>query len=72
MAKKEEEEKVIPELEIPVSKAWIRLVQFVRMNCPYGTIKVKIVNSNPTTLTEWKQDIRFDKETSVPQAFLDE
>lgn len=51
---------------IQVSDAWKRLIQFVQKEVPYGEIKIKIVNSNPTTLVEHKRDVRFDRPASVP------
>jgi hypothetical protein len=56
-------------LEIPVSKSWIRMVQWIRTSAPYCTATVKFINGEPTTLISVKKDIRFDKEPSIPQDF---
>lgn len=53
-------------IEIPVSRSWIRLIQYCRTSCPFGTLTIKIVNAQPTVLVDRKVDVRFDKETSIP------
>jgi len=58
-------------LEVPVGKAWIRLVRFCQVSFPYGTLTIKIVNGSPTILLDKKADIRFDKESSIPISFDD-
>ena len=62
---------VIPELEIRVTPAWIRLIRFTQLNIPHGQLCVKIVNAQPTDLVPeyTKQRIRFDKEESIPADF---
>ena len=60
-----------PVLEIPVGKAWVRLVRFCQVSFPYGTLTIKIVNSSPTILVDHHADIRFDKEPSIPTNFED-
>ena len=61
----------IPELEIRVTPAWVRLIRFVQVNIPHGKVGVKIVNCQPTELDEdyTKRKVRFDKEESIPIDF---
>lgn len=67
MTKSKTEERVfiVPELDVRVPESWVRLVRWCQVAFPNGDIKIKIVNSQPTKLLEYKPDIRFDKEPSV-------
>lgn len=71
MTVKSEDKIEVPELEIPVSKAWIRFIRWCQVSFPYGTVTIQIVNAQPTKLVDKKQDIRFDKETTIPVNFDD-
>ena len=53
---------LIPELQIRVTKNWIRLIRYVQVNIPFGSVNIKIDHAQPTKLLDYKQDIRFDKE----------
>jgi len=61
-------EELLPELEIRISPAWIRLIRFCQMNIPHGQVCIKISNAEPTDLVpeHTKRRIRFDKEESIP------
>ena len=67
--KTNQESYLIPELEIRITPAWIRLIRFCQTEFPNGDIKVRIVNCQPTELLERKEKIRFDKEQVIPQIF---
>jgi len=62
---------VIPELEIRVTPAWIRLIRFVQLNIHTGKLGVRIANFQPTELDDdyTKKKVRFDKEESIPIDF---
>ena len=53
-----------PELEIRVSKSWIRLIRFTQTSVPHGQVCFKTANGEPTDLVDehTKRRIRFDKE----------
>lgn len=63
------EEKELPEIEVNVSKSWIRLIRFCQTSFPFGDLTIRIVNAQPTELVEKKPKIRFDKEASIPISF---
>jgi hypothetical protein len=65
-------EKELPVVEIRVSKAWIRFIQYCKTSFPFGNITVKIVNGQPTRRIHAEPDIRFDKENTFPSNFEDE
>ena len=65
-SKKDENWYLIPELEVRVHESWINLVQYCRDQIPFGDIKIRIVNGQPTELLEQKAKIRFDKQSSIP------
>lgn len=52
--------------EISVTAAWLRLIDFVRLELPHGELKVRIVNCEPTELIEAKRKVRFDKPQTLP------
>jgi len=60
-----------PELEIRVSKSWIRLIRWCQVNLPYGQVCVKIKNSEPGDLVEehTSRSVRFDKEETIPTEY---
>ena len=53
--------------QIKISDAWIRFIKYCQQRLPYGDIKVRIVNGEPTDLLEEKEKIRFDRETTIPK-----
>ena len=57
---------LIPEIEIRVSPAWIRLIRYCQVELPHGDLKIRIVNAQPTDLLEVKPKVRFDREMSIP------
>lgn len=59
------------ELEIRISPAWVRFVRFCQTEVPHGSVKVRIVNAQPTVLEDVKRSVRFDKEETVPINFSD-
>ena len=63
----EEDVFIVPELNIRIVPAWVRLIRFCQQDLRHGQICVKIVNSQPTSLVEefTKRSIRFDKEESI-------
>ena len=65
-SKSEEKWYLVPEIEVRVHESWINLVQYCRDQLPYGDIKLRIVNGQPTELLEQKAKIRFDKQPSIP------
>jgi len=67
--KSNQEGYVIPELEIRVTPAWVRLVRFCQTEFPNGDLKIRIVNCQPTELLERREKIRFDKEMTLPGTF---
>lgn len=58
-----------PELEIRVSKSWVRLIRFCQTNVPHGQVCFKTVNGEPTDLVDelTKRRIRFDKEETLAE-----
>ena len=68
MKKKDDSEVMylVPELNIKISLAWVNLVHYCQTRIPFGDIRVRIVNANPTELLEEKPKIRFDKEPTIP------
>ena len=69
MSPKNNNDYLIPELEIRISQSWVRLVRFCQAEFPNGDLKVRIVNGQPTELLEQKPRIRFDKEVTIPGVF---
>ena len=61
---KNKEGYVIPELEIRVTPAWVRLIRFCQLNIPHGQLCIKLRDAQPTDLVpeHTKRRIRFDKE----------
>lgn len=57
----------IPELEIQVSKNWLRLIRYCQVELPHGEIKIRIVNGQPTDLIEEKRKRRFDREQNFDE-----
>lgn len=62
---------LIPELEIRVTPAWIRLIRYCQVNLPNGQLCVKINNTEPGNLVteHTKRSIRFDREQDIPIDF---
>ena len=58
---------MVPELEIRVHESWINLVRWCQEQMPFGDIKVRIVNGQPTELLEKIPRVRFDKQTTIPK-----
>ena len=60
-----------PQIDINVTKAWIRVIRFCEASLRHGQICFKIKDAQPTDLvTEYtKRRIRFDKEEQVPDNF---
>lgn len=50
-----------------ITEDWFRFINFVENYFPNGILKVKIVNSRPVDLEDWKLKIRFDKD--LPEKF---
>ena len=64
--KNEDKWYLVPEIEVRVHESWINLVQYCRDQIPFGDIKIRIVNGQPTDLLESKPRVRFDKQPSIP------
>ncbi len=45
---------------IKVSDAWRRLIVYCETKLPFGDLTIKIVNGEPTSLVDFKPNIRFD------------
>ena len=43
-----------------VSDAWKRLIRYCETQLPFGELTIKIVNGEPTSLVDFKPNIRFD------------
>ena len=54
------------QVEIKVTEAWVRLIHDCLTIYPNGDLRVKIVNSEPTVLLDWKPNVRFDKPRKRP------
>jgi hypothetical protein len=67
--KSENNEIELPEIEVSVSKSWIRLIRWTQVNMPFGELTIRIVNAGPTDLISHKAKVRFDKEQSIPTNF---
>ena len=66
---KNQEGYLIPEIEIRVTPAWIRLIRYCQTEFPHGDIKIRIVSAQPTELLEEKKKVRFDREATIPGIF---
>jgi len=55
---------LIPELNITVSVAWLRLITWCARNVPHGQVCYKIERGEPTELVSehTKRKVRFDKD----------
>ena len=45
---------LVPDLEVRVNESWIRLVRYCQTQLPFGEIRIKIVNAEPTKLIDSK------------------
>ena len=52
--------------DIQVTEAWSNFIQYCRTKMPYGDIKVRIVNGEPTERLEEKSRVRFDRPYTIP------
>ena len=61
---------LIPELDLTVSVAWLRLISWCQRNIPHGQICYKIERGEPTELVSehTKRKVRFDKEDILPES----
>ena len=61
---------LIPELEIRISRAWLRHIKWVQENVPQGQVCYKTDQGEPTELVpeHTKRRIRFDKEGGIPES----
>ena len=59
-------------VEMKVSKAWAKFMSFCQTEVPYGNVKIKLENGQPTDLLEAKRKVRFDKEATLPISFSDD
>lgn len=62
---------LVPEIEVRISKPWLRIIQFCQTQLTDGQVCFKIANSQPTELVDehTHRRIRFDKDertVSVP------
>jgi len=62
----------LPEIEVRVSKAWIRMIRYCQTEAPHCDIEIRIVDAQPTVLLKVKKRVRFDKESTIPVNFGDE
>lgn len=60
---------LIPELDLRVSVAWLRLISWCQRNVPHGQICYKIEKGEPTELVSeyTKRKVRFDKDEVLPE-----
>ena len=49
-----------------ISKPWLRFITFVSDVCPEGELKVKFAAGSPTKLISYDPNVRFDKDSAVP------
>jgi hypothetical protein len=59
------------DIQLHVSKNWIKFINWVRNNNPYGQVGVTIYNGDPVKKIKdltWKED-RFDKDDTTPIDF---
>ena len=66
MPKTEEKWYLVPDIEIRIHESWINLVRYCQEQIPFGDIKIRIVNGQPTQLLEQKPTVRFDKRPTIP------
>jgi len=65
----ETKSKELPEIEVRVSPAWIRFIQYCKVEAPHAEVKIQIANGQPTKLIDIKKNIRFDRENTIPLVF---
>ena len=70
MSKTEEKWYLVPDIEIRIHESWINLVRYCQEQIPFGDIKIRIVNGQPTELLESRPRVRFDKAPSIPMSEL--
>jgi len=58
-----------PKSEDRVSLAWIRFVRFCQLETPSGSVSVRLVAGQPTTLIKSKRYVRFDKSETIPEIY---
>ena len=64
---------LIPELDLRVSVAWLRLISWCQRNVPHGQVCYRMEKGEPTELVPQytRRKVRFDKDedfTSVPDS----
>ena len=58
-----------PTLDVRISRSWVRLITWIQNVMPDGEMSIKFVNGQPVKPTSQPTpDIRFDKESRVPDA----
>lgn len=57
----DEELYLVPELNVKISLAWIKLVEYCQENLRFGTLKIEINNGQPGKKLKEIPSIRFDK-----------
>ena len=72
MPKTKNDEKwyLVPDIEVRIHESWINLVRYCQEQIPFGDIKIRIVNGQPTELLESRPRVRFDKLPSIPTSEL--
>ena len=62
---------LIPEINVRVSRQWIRLIHWTQTVLPNGQLCVKVNGGQPSMLVPeyTKKNVRFDKEEDVPINF---
>ena len=55
--------------DIRVPLSWIRFVRFCQLETPFGSVGVRLVAGQPTTLIKSKREVRFDKEETIPEIY---
>jgi len=67
----EPQDYLIPDLNIRISKSWIRLIHWTKTVVPNGQVCIKINGGQPGDLIpeHTKKRVRFDKEEDVPVDF---
>ena len=57
---------VISSIDVHIHEYWINLIQWCQNYLQKGEIEFKIVNACPTDLISAKQEVRFDKQETIP------
>ena len=53
--------------DITVTEAWINFMRFCYQEFPHGEITIKIVNSQPMDVINYKPKINFGKKQTIPK-----